>query len=205
MVNWGIAVLVLLLIGAFLHTARQRPQLFCPSRLDASTVETYQNRDLNCIKDVVKDGEGIQRTVEECQKFKLCTPCPENGTCDDSGKLTCNVGFVQENRICVENQIVRDQAMVFLKSFENSLKTLKGDYICGKKASYEVKYQQLSEQLRETGMALNDNNEKETEILVSKVTEQLNLNAAAQDGALDIHWKMAGEWTHDPEITKSNA
>ena len=42
MINWGISVLVLLLIGTFIHMARQKkPQLFCPSSLDSATVDAY--------------------------------------------------------------------------------------------------------------------------------------------------------------------
>ena len=64
--------------------------------------------------------------------------------------------------------------MVFLRSFENSLKALKGDYLCGRKDTHEVKYEELHEQLYENGMAVNDNNVQETEILIDKVIELLN-------------------------------
>ena len=31
-----------------------------------------------------------------CMKFKDCAECPENGICDNEGKMTCETGFIRE-------------------------------------------------------------------------------------------------------------
>ena len=45
--------------------------------------------------------------VSLCKKFKSCKSCPDNGTCDDEGVLTCKNTYINEGELCVENEHVR--------------------------------------------------------------------------------------------------
>ena len=72
--------------------------VFCPSD-KPHFAEIYKN---GC--DLYTEGDPQQI---QCLKFTGCTACPNNGHCDDNGKLKCAAGYLREQDICTENLLVR--------------------------------------------------------------------------------------------------
>lgn len=69
--------------------------------------------------------------IEKCQPQTECLTCPENGLCDDQGKLICVEGYKFILGHCVEDQEINLKAEEIGNRFITILRKLKGNYICG--------------------------------------------------------------------------
>ena len=59
--------------------------------------------------------------IETCESFRMCKTCPMYGSCSKDGKLQCDLGYERENDECVENPLIRMQAMKTIKYIEKEL------------------------------------------------------------------------------------
>jgi hypothetical protein len=74
---------------------------------------------------------GEAKEYMKCIKFKDCISCPDNGICDLTGHLTCNMGYIKQNGKCVENILVRQSALAALTDIQQDLQNIRGTYECG--------------------------------------------------------------------------
>ena len=109
----------------------------------------------------------------------MCKTCPQNGHCDEDGKLTCNTGFVREAKTdsCVENQRIRNQSLKILENFERQLKEQLGKYQCGKDEAFSVAGQDFMDYLNQESKDLYPDNERASNELIEKEFELLNERA----------------------------
>ena len=145
----------------------------------------YSTNELDCSLESLKDASNTQDKFKYCIKFKNCTTCPAHGTCDAEGHLTCDDGYIQEDRNCVENQVILEQAKMILKNFEAQLKAAKGSYICGKAESAEIKFKTFFDQLLQGAKKMYPDDPELFKNLVDKILELLN----TKSDSIDIDWK----------------
>ncbi|CAI2383167.1 unnamed protein product [Moneuplotes crassus] len=103
-----------------------------------------------------------------------CHPCPENGSCDINGKLTCKLGFIRSGKTCITDDKFNNLILQFSSKYHEEYLYYLGDLECGNTNTTLTSQEFISTKMNSQMVEIKDSFDQKNTNEISKITQEIS-------------------------------